>query len=116
MSAAICRYCGCTNTLSAQSAVVSVAAEEARALAEGLEARLAPLQAELAGLVERAARGDRSAHPEILDLQERILRLTYAPTLHLARHTGAWAHTLSEIEPIIADVLDSWRASFAQVP
>jgi hypothetical protein len=116
-----CRFCRSVRAVHRDAAgrvdAITVAATEARAMARDVEARTAELQAEFNELIEGAVLGDSAAQARVLELQEGILRLTYAPTLHLlaamdpADPEVVQAH--ADIDGVVRDVLAGLRGAFS---
>lgn len=111
-----CGYCGCTNRrMDPTVQAWTVRAAEARALAAALPARLAPVEAALEALMGRAARGEPVLE-ELVRTQERVLRLSYVPTMHLllaqSPEDPARVRMVGEIETAIAGVLASVRGAY----
>lgn len=94
-----CAYCGSENWPGTSGAGVraerlSRAAAEASAMQPDIDARVAELSAALTAAVER---GDFRA---ALRHQEGVLRLSYAPTIHMYRHAPDDPQTVAALEEI----------------
>ncbi len=112
----VCRYCKAENhvSITAEAAIArahrfQVAADEARAMAQGVEARSVALMAEYQALSERVLRGEKALAPRALELLEGYTRLQYAPTLHMYAAWGSGdprtQSALHEIDTVIAKVV-----------
>lgn len=94
------------------------AAAEARELVSWVQAREPLLQAEAEAIRTRVFAGERDLIPRALELQEGIVRLGYAPTLHFLRAmmgTDPNAERMRrEIEEVVQKVVESWREVFTR--
>lgn len=112
LSSLTCGYCGCDHVMDSGVEGVLRASAEAKDIAAWVREREPVLQRELQELQERIAKGERSLIPEALRIQEGLVRLIYAPTLHIYAQMPDQPTTveaLATIEVTIAQVVENWR-------